>query len=162
MWGSISITKVTIYTDGACSGNPGPGGWAAVLIVGENQSEYENQHKKEISGYEPATTNNRMELRAVIEALSALKHRCDVDLYSDSAYVVHAFTKKWIDGWIRKNWMRTPREPVLNQDLWERLIGLVSNHNVRFHLVRGHANNAENNICDELAKKAIKDGSKAI
>jgi len=162
VWGSISITKVTIYTDGACSGNPGPGGWAAVLIVGENQSEYENQHKKEISGYEPATTNNRMELRAVIEALSALKHRCDVDLYSDSAYVVHAFTKKWIDGWIRKNWMRTPREPVLNQDLWERLIGLVSNHNVRFHLVRGHANNAENNICDELAKKAIKDGSKAI
>jgi ribonuclease HI len=140
--------KVEIYTDGACSGNPGPGGWAAVLIAEE--------HRLEISGYEPDTTNNRMELRAAIEALSALKRECDVDLYSDSSYVVHAFTQRWTQSWQRKNWMRTPNEPVKNQDLWKELIRLTDKHNVTFHLVKGHANNKENNRCDELATGAIK------
>ena len=146
--------KVSIYTDGACSGNPGPGGWAAVLIAGE--------HYKEISGFEAATTNNRMELRAVIEALAALNQRCDVDIYSDSSYVVHAFTQHWIDGWIRKNWMRTREDPVLNQDLWKRLLELTSCHNVEFHLVKGHASDAINNRCDVLAKQVIVDGLKGV
>jgi ribonuclease HI len=143
--------NVQIYTDGACSGNPGPGGWAAVLISGE--------HRLEISGYEPDTTNNRMELRSVIEALKALRHDCDVDLYSDSSYVVHAFTQHWIESWQRKNWMRTPKDPVLNQDLWKELISYTERHRVTFHLVKGHANNKENNRCDELATRAVKERS---
>lgn len=137
------ISEVTIYTDGACSGNPGPGGWAAILMAGGA--------KKELSGGERDTTNNRMELMAVIEGLRALKRPCKVEIYSDSAYVVNAFSQNWIDKWVRNGWKNSAKAEVANSDLWKELIKLTSVHTVRFNKVKGHADNEFNNRCDELA-----------
>ena len=137
------MKQVTIYTDGACSGNPGPGGWAAILQYGARQ--------KEISGGEARTTNNRMELTAVIEALSLLKEPCEVDLYSDSRYVIDALTKGWARSWRARNWVKGDKKPALNPDLWERLLDLCEGHTVRFHWVKGHAENAYNERCDGMA-----------
>ncbi len=137
------ITEVTIYTDGACSGNPGPGGWASILMAGGV--------KKELSGGERDTTNNRMELMAVIEGLRALKRPCKVEIYSDSAYVVNAFSQDWIGKWVRNGWKNSAKAEVANSDLWKELIELTSVHKVTFHKVKGHADNEFNNRCDELA-----------
>ena len=137
------MKSVTVYTDGACSGNPGPGGWAAVLIYGE--------HQRELSGGEPSTTNNRMELTAIISALSALKEPCIVELHSDSRYVLDAIEKGWAVRWRRNGWMRNKKEPALNPDLWETLLNLLEVHDVRCHWVKGHADNPYNNRCDALA-----------
>lgn len=134
---------VDIYTDGACSGNPGPGGWGAILVSGKNE--------KELSGGEPQTTNNRMELSAVIFALTALKRRCDVTLYTDSKYVVDAITKGWALKWKSNNWMRTKTDKAMNPDLWEQLLGLLSQHDVAFVWVKGHAGHKYNERCDQLA-----------
>jgi len=142
--GDFYMEEVTIYTDGACSGNPGPGGWGSILMINDN--------KKEISGGSPDTTNNIMELTAVIEALKLLKRPCKVDLYSDSAYVVNAFLQKWIYGWIKKNWKTASNEPVKNKELWQELYSLTKVHDVTFHKVKGHADNEFNNRCDELAR----------
>ncbi len=142
------MKKVTLYTDGACSGNPGPGGWGVVLLYGE--------HKKELSGGERETTNNRMELTAVIEGLRALKMKCSVDIFSDSAYTVNGFLQGWVQGWERSGWKKADRKPVLNADLWQELVRLVREHDVRFHKVKGHADNELNNRCDELARAAIR------
>ena len=139
-----NMDEVTIYTDGACSGNPGPGGWGAILMLGEN--------RKEISGGSENTTNNIMELTAVIEALKILKRPCKVNIYSDSAYVVNAFLQKWIYGWIKKNWKTASNEPVKNKELWQELYSLTKVHDVTFHKVKGHADNEFNNRCDELAR----------
>ena len=137
------ISEVTIYTDGACSGNPGPGGWAAILMAGGVT--------KELSGGERDTTNNRMELMAVIEGLSALKRPCTVHLYSDSAYVVNAFDQRWIDNWVKNGWKNSAKAEVANSDLWKRLIELTTTHKVFFHKVKGHSDNQYNNRCDQLA-----------
>lgn len=142
------MEDVIIYTDGACSGNPGPGGWGAILMINEN--------KKEISGGNKNTTNNVMELTAVIEALKLLKRPCNVNLYSDSAYVVNAFLQNWILGWIKNGWKNSNKEDVKNKELWQELISLTKVHNVTFHKVKGHADNKYNNRCDELARNAIK------
>ena len=137
------MKTVTIYTDGACSGNPGPGGWGAIL-------EYMG-HEKELSGGEQNTTNNRMELTAVIKALQALKEPCTVELYSDSKYVLDALQKGWAVSWRKKGWIKSDKKPALNPDLWETLLNLVEQHDVRYHWVKGHASNPKNNRCDELA-----------
>ena len=137
------MKTVTIYTDGACSGNPGPGGWGAIL-------EYMG-HEKELSGGEKNTTNNRMELTAVIKALQALKEPCTVELYSDSKYVLDALQKGWAVSWRKKGWIKSDKKPALNPDLWETLLNLVEMHDVRYHWVKGHASNPQNNRCDELA-----------
>ena len=137
------MKTVTIYTDGACSGNPGPGGWGAIL-------EYMG-HEKELSGGEKNTTNNRMELTAVIKALQALKEPCTVELYSDSKYVLDALQKGWAVSWRKKGWIKSDKKPALNPDLWETLLNLVEKHDVRYHWVKGHASNPKNNRCDELA-----------
>ena len=137
------MKQVTIYTDGACSGNPGPGGWGAVLLYGT--------HRKEISGGEAATTNNRMELTAVIAALSLLKEPCIVELYSDSKYVIDALQKGWARGWKARGWVKADKKPALNSDLWEVLLDLCDTHTVNLHWVKGHASNPYNNRCDELA-----------
>ena len=129
---------------GACSGNPGPGGWGAILMMGEN--------KKEISGGSANTTNNIMELTAVIEALKMLKRPCKVNVYSDSAYVVNAFIQKWIYGWMKKGWKTAGNEPVKNKELWQELYELTKIHDVTFNKVKGHADNEFNNRCDELAR----------
>ena len=142
------MEEVIIYTDGACSGNPGPGGWGAILMINEN--------KKEISGGNKNTTNNVMELTAVIEALKLLKRPCNVNLYSDSSYVVNAFLQNWILGWIKNGWKNSNKEDVKNKELWQELISLTKVHNVTFHKVKGHADNKYNNRCDELARNAIK------
>lgn len=142
------MDKVIIYTDGACSGNPGPGGWGSILMMGEN--------RKEISGGKKDTTNNVMELTAVIEALKLLKRPCKVDLYSDSAYVVNAFLQNWILGWIKNGWKNSSKEEVKNKELWQELFPLTKIHDVTFHKVKGHADNEYNNRCDELARNAIK------
>ncbi len=143
------MDKVIIYTDGACSGNPGPGGWGSILMAGTNQ--------KKISGGKKNTTNNIMELTAVIEALKLLKRPCEVDLYSDSAYVVNAFLQDWISSWIKNNWKNSSKEEVKNKELWQELISLTQTHKVTFHKVKGHSDNQYNNRCDELARSAIKD-----
>lgn len=137
------MKQITIYTDGACSGNPGPGGWAAIL-------EY-NGREKELSGGEAHTTNNRMELTAEIESLKALKEDCEVDLYSDSKYVIDALEKGWVYNWRRNNWVKSDKKPALNSDLWEALLGEMARHKVKLHWVKGHASNPKNNRCDELA-----------
>ncbi len=137
------MKRVTIYTDGACSGNPGPGGWGAIL-------EY-NGHRKELSGGDPATTNNRMELLGVISALSALTEPCAVDLYTDSQYIVNAMTKGWAKKWQANGWMRNKKDPALNPDLWQQVLDLCGAHAVTFHWVKGHADNPNNNRCDQLA-----------
>ena len=142
------MKQVIIYTDGACSGNPGPGGWGAILIYKDK--------KLEISGFEAHTTNNRMELTAPIEALSRLKQPCEVDLYSDSAYLTNAFLKDWVGGWLRHNWVKSDKKPVENRDLWETLLKLREMHEIRWHKVRGHADNPLNNRCDELATGEIR------
>lgn len=142
------MEEVTIYTDGACSGNPGPGGWGAILMYKENS--------KEISGGKDNTTNNVMELTAVIEGLKLLKFPCKVKLYSDSAYVVNAFIQKWIYGWLKNGWKNASKEPVKNKELWQELYELTKIHEVEFIKVKGHADNEYNNRCDELARNAIK------
>ena len=134
---------VTIYTDGACSGNPGPGGWGAIL-------EWQG-HEKELSGGEAQTTNNRMELTAVLTALRLLKEPCIVELYSDSKYVVDAIDKGWLYGWQKKDWIKADKKPVLNVDLWQQLLPELKRHDVRLHWVKGHAENEKNNRCDQLA-----------
>ena len=141
------MESVTIYTDGACSGNPGPGGWGAVLIY--------NDVKKEISGGNASTTNNIMEITAVLEALKLLKRPCNVDVYSDSAYVVNCFNQGWIYNWIKKGWKTANNDPVKNQDLWQELYNLTKIHKVKFNKVKGHSTNELNNRCDELARNAI-------
>ena len=137
------MKTVTIYTDGACSGNPGPGGWGAVLRYGA--------HELELSGGAAETTNNRMELTGVIEALRRLKEPCVVELYSDSKYVVDALSKGWAQSWQRKGWIKSDRKPALNADLWETLLTLSARHELRCHWVKGHAENEYNNRCDALA-----------
>ncbi len=134
---------VTIYTDGACSGNPGPGGWGAILRY--------NGFEKELSGGAGETTNNRMELTGVIAALSALKESCVVELYSDSKYVIDALEKGWVYGWKKKGWIKSDKKPALNVDLWEELLALIAKHEVKYHWVKGHAKNTYHNRCDELA-----------
>ena len=141
------MKKVTIYTDGACSGNPGPGGWGSILMFGEN--------KKEISGAKKDTTNNIMEITAVIEALKCLKEECEVEIYSDSAYVVNAFNQGWITNWIKNNWKTSSKEPVKNKELWQELYDLTKTHKVKFIKVKGHSDNEYNNRCDELARGEI-------
>lgn len=141
------MEKVVIYTDGACSGNPGPGGWGSILMYKGNQ--------KEISGGNKETTNNIMELTAVIEALKVLKFPCEVDLYSDSAYVINAFKQGWIYNWIKNNWKTSGKEPVKNKELWQELYNLTKKHKVNFIKVKGHSDNEFNNRCDEMARNAI-------
>ena len=141
------MKEVLLYTDGACSGNPGPGGWGAILRHGA--------HERELSGGEKQTTNNRMELTAVIEGLAALKEPCKVEVYSDSTYIVNSVTKGWVYGWQTKNWVKKG-EPVPNADLWQRLLGLLKQHNVNFSWVRGHDGHPENERCDQLAVKSAR------
>ena len=142
------MEKVTIYTDGACSGNPGPGGWGCVLIYGNKE--------KEMSGAKNDTTNNVMEMTAVIKALKALKMPCEVELYSDSAYVVNAFEQGWIYNWLKNGWKTADKKPVKNDDLWKEMYELTKVHKVTFNKVKGHADDEYNNRCDELAREAIK------
>ena len=141
------MKELTIYTDGACSGNPGPGGWGAVLIYGS--------FRKELSGACADTTNNRMELTAAIEALNALKESCKVDLYTDSAYLCRSFNESWLDRWIANGWKTAAGKPVENQDLWQELLTLCGIHHIEWIKVKGHADNEENNRCDALARAAI-------
>ena len=141
------MDNIILYTDGACSGNPGPGGWGAVLIF--------NGIEKELSGANPSTTNNVMEITAVIEGLKALKRPCNVNIYSDSAYVVNCFEKNWINNWIKNNWVNSKKEPVKNKELWLELYNLTKIHKVTFNKVKGHSNVKYNNRCDELARNAI-------
>lgn len=137
------MKQVTIYTDGACSGNPGPGGWAAILIWG--------RHEKELSGGEAETTNNRMELMAAIAGLEALKERCSVTLYSDSKYLVDAVSQGWAYKWRDNGWMRTKKEAAKNPELWERLLAALDRHEVELRWVKGHDSNEYNEKCDKLA-----------
>ena len=139
--------QVTIYTDGACSGNPGPGGWGCILMYG--------QHRKESSGGALNTTNNRMEITAALEALKLLKEPCQVDLYTDSAYLCNALEKKWLENWSRNGWKTASKSDVENQDLWKELIVVLERHDVKFHKVKGHADNEFNNRCDKLAREAV-------
>jgi len=141
--GERSMKEVTLYTDGACSGNPGPGGWGAIL-------SYKGL-EKELSGGEALTTNNKMELSAAIFGLEALKEPCAVDLYTDSRYLVDALEKGWLRGWKKNGWRKADKSPVLNRELWERLDAQLERHQVRFHWVKGHAENPWNNRCDALA-----------
>lgn len=143
------MKEVIIYTDGACSGNPGPGGWAAVLRYGS--------HEREISGGEKLTTNNRMELMAVVQALTTLREPCRVALHTDSAYVVNAFADRWIDGWQRRGWTTAGKKPVKNRDLWEALLAAMARHEVEFVKVKGHADDELNNRADELAVAALQE-----
>lgn len=142
------MKDVTIYTDGACSGNPGPGGWGAILMYNEN--------KKEISGANKQTTNNIMEITAVLEALKLLKEECNVKVYSDSAYVVNAFNQGWIYNWKKNNWKTSGKTPVKNKELWEELYKFTQMHKIEFIKVKGHSDNEFNNRCDFLATSAIK------
>ena len=137
------MKQVTIYTDGACSGNPGPGGWGAILKW--------NGVEKELSGGEAQTTNNRMELTGVIRALSALKEPCEVDLYTDSKYVLDALTKGWAKSWRARGWVKADKKPALNPDLWQTLLELTERHTMHYHWVKGHADNPKNNRCDQMA-----------
>lgn len=141
------MQKVIIYTDGACSGNPGPGGWAAILIANEN--------KKEISGGMKNTTNNIMELTAILEGLKALKVQCEVEVYSDSAYSVNGFNKGWIYSWIKKGWKTSDGSSVKNKEIWQEIYALTKKHKVTFIKVKGHSDNELNNRCDELARAEI-------
>lgn len=141
------MKKVTIYTDGACSGNPGDGGWGAILIFGK--------HEKEISGFMENTTNNQMELLAAIEALKCLKYPCEVELYSDSAYLINGFTKNWIDMWKSNGWKTSSKNDVKNIELWKELDKLNKIHNIKWIKVKGHSDNEYNNRCDKLATGEI-------
>ena len=139
----MNMKKVTVYTDGACSGNPGPGGWAAILRYGN--------HEKCISGGEIETTNNRMELTAAIRALECLKEPCEVTLCSDSRYVIDGLQKKWAEGWKNRGWIKSNREPALNPDLWDSLLALTARHEMTYVWIRGHASDSFNNRCDAMA-----------
>ncbi|MEN9975604.1 MAG: ribonuclease [Verrucomicrobiota bacterium] len=141
------VSRVIIHTDGACKGNPGPGGFGAVLVCGK--------HRKELSAGFRLTTNNRMELRAAIAALEVLSQPCEVDLHSDSKYLVQAISAKWLESWQRRNWLTADKKPVKNQDLWQSLIIAMKPHSIRWLWVKGHAGNAENERCDQLANLAI-------
>jgi len=143
------MKTVEIFTDGACSRNPGPGGWAAILIY--------NGIEKEIFGFEPDTTNNRMELMAIIKAIEVLKDSCIVKIYTDSAYVFNAFSKNWVNKWQANNWLTYDKKPVANKDLWQRLIDLNKEHQLEWNKVKGHSDNERNNRCDKLARNAIKE-----
>jgi len=149
MSGGGAEIKVEIFSDGACSGNPGPGGWGTLLRFGD--------HEKELSGFDPETTNNRMELTAAIEGLAALKRSCKVAVTTDSEYVKKGITE-WIDGWVKKGWKNSQKKEVANRDLWEKLLEQTRRHEVEWHWVRGHAGHAENERCDELARAAIEQG----
>jgi ribonuclease HI len=141
-----NLPKVTIYTDGACSGNPGPGGWGVLLRFGK--------HEKELSGGESETTNNRMEMTAAIEALKALKHPCQIEFYTDSEYLRKGITE-WMRGWKRRGWKTAAKKPVKNQDLWRELDIVIQEHQINWHWVRGHAGHRENERVDQLARAAI-------
>lgn len=140
------MKQIAIYTDGACRGNPGPGGWAAILVYGEQE--------RELSGYDAATTNNRMELQGAIEGLKALNADCEVALYTDSQYVQQGM-KSWLANWKRNGWRTADKKPVKNVDLWQQLDALVQRHRVHWHWVRGHSGHPENERCDQLANAAI-------
>lgn len=140
------MTRVTIYTDGSCLGNPGPGGYGAVLVYGDNRKELSQGYRN--------TTNNRMELLAVITALDSLTRSCSVDLYTDSKYVQQAITKNWLGNWQKNGWKTSAKKPVKNQDLWQRLLPLIKKHDVSFRWVKGHAGHPENERCDDLARTA--------
>jgi ribonuclease HI len=142
------IKKVILYTDGACSGNPGKGGYGAILM-------YEN-NIKEISGYEEDTTNNRMEITAVLKGLELLKYRCKIDIYSDSSYVVDSVEKGWLYSWVKNNWINSSKKEVKNIDLWKEMLKYLKLHDVKFIKVKGHSDNEYNNRCDKLATSAIK------
>ena len=152
----MSKTKVKIFTDGACSPNPGVGGWGAVLISSKHNL------RTELSGAEADSTNNRMEMMAAIKALEALKKPCIVDLYTDSNYLKYAFEKKWLENWQKKGWKTKTGNPVANKDLWILLLEIIRNHEVSWYWVKGHAGHPENERCDELAVKARKEYSKSI
>ena len=141
------MEKVIIYTDGACSGNPGPGGWGAILMYKDT--------KKEISGGKKDTTNNVMELTAALEALKLLKFPCEVELYSDSAYLVNGFNQGWIYGWQKNNWKNSSKEPVKNKEIWEEIYKMTQKHKVKFIKVKGHSNDKYNDMADMLAKEAL-------
>ena len=141
------MRRVTIYTDGACLGNPGPGGWAALLVA--------DDERRELSGYEPATTNNRMELRAAVEALQALEEPAEIDLHTDSQYLRNGMAD-WLARWKRNGWRTADRKPVKNTDLWRTLDALAARHRIRWHWLRGHAGHPENERCDALANEAIR------
>ncbi|RPJ33895.1 MAG: ribonuclease HI [Verrucomicrobiaceae bacterium] len=141
------MKKVIIHTDGACKGNPGPGAYGAVLVCG--------RHRKEISAGYRHTTNNRMELRAAIAALELLSEPCEVELHSDSKYLVHAIQQKWLAGWQRRGWLTSDKQPVKNQDLWQELMAAMAPHKIHWHWVKGHAGHAENERCDQLANHAV-------
>jgi ribonuclease HI len=143
----MTVKSVKIYTDGACSGNPGPGGWAAVLKYGE--------YEREISGFEANTTNQRMELTAAVQGLAALKEPCSVQVHSDSAYLINAFEQKWLSRWQKNGWQSSQKKPVENRDLWVSLLELTAKHEVVWVKVKGHSGHPENERCDELARKAI-------
>lgn len=145
------MSRVALYTDGACKGNPGPGGWGAVLIFGDRE--------KELWGGEPDTTNNRMELKAAIEGLSALKRECDVDLYTDSQYVKNGINQ-WMAGWKRNGWKTAAKKPVKNVELWQQLDELVNSHRVHWHWVRGHTGNTGNERADQLANRGAAEAVK--
>jgi ribonuclease HI len=138
---------VTVYADGACSGNPGPGGWAAIITDGD--------HERAVTGSEPRTTNQRMELMAAIEGLAAIPGRRRVDLYSDSAYVVNCFRDRWWERWERSGWVNAGKQPIVNRDLWERLLAETRRHDVRWHKVKGHSGDVMNERVDALARRAI-------
>ncbi len=142
----MKTKQVKIYTDGACSGNPGPGGWGAVLLYGP--------HRKEISGFKEETTNNEMELLAAIKALENLKEKCSVELYSDSAYLINAFTQGWVENWKSMGWRRK-KDLLKNKELWIKLDSLNNYHKISWVKVKGHSDNVENNRCDELATEEI-------
>lgn len=142
----FSLKTINIYTDGACSGNPGPGGWGTILKY--------NDSTKELSGGDPDTTNNRMEMTAVIKGLEALKEPCKVTVTSDSKYIVDAVEKGWAIGWKQRGWKKADRKPALNSDLWEVLLSLLEKHDVTFNWIKGHNGHEENERCDELAVAA--------
>ncbi len=140
--------KVYIYTDGACSGNPGKGGWGAILV-------YKN-HRKEISGADASTTNNKMELTAMIKALEMLKEPCEVEAYTDSKYLCDSINNGWAISWQKNNWIKKDKKPALNADLWEKLLNLITKHSIQINWVKGHAGHPENERCDTLATNEIK------
>ena len=142
------MKRVQLITDGSCLGNPGPGGWACILRY--------NKHKRELYGFAPHTTNNRMELTAAIEGLRALKEPCEVEIVTDSEYLKNGITQ-WIHGWKKKNWVTSSKKPVMNRDLWEELDNLVNGHRVSWSWTKGHASHEDNNRCDELAQRAARE-----
>jgi len=146
------VKRVQVFTDGACKGNPGPGGWGALLKMG--------RHEKELSGGEPETTNNRMEMTAVIRALNALVESCEVELYSDSKYVIDGITK-WVHGWKKRGWVNASKQPVRNPDLWHQLIEAAERHAIEWHWVKGHSGHPENERVDKLASDEAERAARA-